>query len=83
MLVTAGASAMREYMYLFYKYEYERNTHMTEETKEERRKQADDMADAAMNGTPRKPAPKCGSQGTPGSAAGNNEAGSGEFELCI
>ena len=81
MLVTAGASAMREY--LFYNYEYERNKNMTEETKEERRKQAADMADAAMNGTPLKPAPKCGSKGTPGSATGNNEPASGEFELCI
>ena len=72
---------MREY--LPYKYEYERNKNVNEETKEERRKQAADMADAAMNGTPLKSAPKCGSKGTLGSAAGNNTPASGEFELRI
>ena len=81
MLVAAGAAAMREY--LFYKYEYERDKNMTEEKKAERSKQAEEMAQAAMNGTPLKPAPKCGSKGTPGSGAGNNGTGSGEFELCI
>lgn len=72
---------MREY--LFCKNEFERDKNMSEEKKEERRQQADEMANAAMNGTPLRPKPKCGSNGTPGSAAGNNETGSGEFELCV